>query len=69
MDLSFLYIFKDSYQTFINIFIIVFIAFFGWKTLSAIIKKKLDGLDNSKESYEDNDEYIYKNLIRIFENI
>jgi len=49
MDLSFLNIFKDSYQTFINIFIIIFIAFFGWKTLSAIIKKKLDSLENSKD--------------------
>ena len=49
MDLSFLNIFKDSYQIFINIFIIIFIAFFGWKTLSAIIKKKLDSLENSKD--------------------
>ena len=49
MDLSFLNIFKDSYQIFIKIFIIIFIAFFGWKTLSAIIKKKLDSLENSKD--------------------
>ena len=49
MDLSFLNIFKDSYQIFINIFIIIFIAFFGWKTLSAVIKKKLDSLENSKD--------------------
>ena len=49
MDLSFLNIFKDSYQIFINIFIIIFIAFFGWKMLSAIIKKKLDSLENSKD--------------------
>ena len=49
MDLSFLNIFKDSYQIFINIFIIIFIAFFGWKTLSTIIKKKLDSLEASKD--------------------
>ena len=49
MDLSFLNIFKDSYQIFINIFIIILISFFGWKTLSAIIKKKLDSLESSKD--------------------
>ena len=49
MDLSFLNIFKDSYQTLLNIFIIIFIGFFGWKTLSTIIKKKLDSLDDSKD--------------------
>ena len=49
MDLFFLNFFKDSYQTFINIFIIIFIGFFGWKTISVLIKKKLDGLDNSKD--------------------
>ena len=49
MDLSFLNIFKDSYQIFINIFIIIFIGFFGWKTLSTIIKKKLDSLESSKD--------------------
>ena len=49
MDLSFLNIFKDSYQIFLNIFIIIFIGFFGWKTLSTIIKKKLDSLDDSKD--------------------
>jgi len=49
MDISFLNIFKDSYQIFLNIFIIIFIGFFGWKTLSTIIKKKLDSLDDSKD--------------------
>ena len=49
MDLSFLNIFKDSYQVFVNIFIIIFIGFLGWKTLSTLIKKKLDSLDNSKD--------------------
>jgi small conductance mechanosensitive channel len=49
MDLTFLNIFKDSYQIFLNIFIIIFIGFFGWKTLSTIIKKKLDSLDDSKD--------------------
>ena len=49
MDLSFLSFFKDSYQTLINIFIIIFIGFFGWKTISVLIKKKLDGLDSSKD--------------------
>ena len=49
MELSFLNIFKDSYQIFLNIFIIIFIGFFGWKTLSTIIKKKLDSLDDSKD--------------------
>jgi len=49
MDLSFLNIFKDSYQTLLNLFIIIFIGFFGWKTLSTIIKKKLDSLDDSKD--------------------
>ena len=42
MDLNFLNIFKDSYQTFVNIFIIIFIGFFGWKTLSTLIKKKIE---------------------------
>ena len=49
MDLSFLNIFKDSYQIFVNIFIIIFIGFLGWKTLSTLIKKKLDSLDSSKD--------------------
>ncbi len=49
MDLSFLNIFKDSYQVFVNIFIIFFIGFLGWKTLSTLIKKKLDSLDSSKD--------------------
>tara|TARA_B100001123_G_scaffold17883_1_gene20192 strand:- start:246 stop:1151 length:906 start_codon:yes stop_codon:yes gene_type:complete len=49
MDLSFLNIFKDTYQIFINIFIIIFIGFFGWKTLSTLIKKKLDSLENTKD--------------------
>ena len=49
MDLSFLNIFKDSYQVFVNIFIIIFIGFLGWKTLSTLIKKKLDSLDSSKD--------------------
>ena len=49
MDIFFLDFFKDSYQIFINIFIIIFIGFFGWKTLSVLIKKKLDGLDSSKD--------------------
>ena len=49
MDLNFLNIFKDSYQVFVNILIIVFIGFFGWKTLSTLIKKKLDSLENSKD--------------------
>ena len=49
MDLNFLNIFKDSYQTFVNIFIIIFIGFFGWKTLSTLIKKKLNNLEGSKD--------------------
>ena len=49
MVLSFLNIFKDSYQVFVNIFIIIFIGFLGWKTLSTLIKKKLDSLDSSKD--------------------
>ncbi len=49
MDLNFLNIFKDSYQIFVNILIIIFIGFFGWKSLSTLIKKKLDSLDNSKD--------------------
>ena len=49
MDLSFLNIFKDSYQILTNIFIILFIGFFGWKTLSVLIKKKLDSLESSKD--------------------
>ena len=32
-----------------NIFIIIFIGFLGWKTLSTLIKKKLDSLDSSKD--------------------
>jgi len=49
MDLNFLNIFKDSYQTFVNIFIIIFIGVFGWKTLSTLIKKKLNNLEGSKD--------------------
>ena len=49
MDLNFLNIFKDSYQTFVNIFFIIFIGFFGWKTLSTLIKKKLNNLEGSKD--------------------
>ena len=49
MDLSFLNIFKDSYQVFVNIFIIFFIGFLGWKTLSTLIKKKLNSLESSKD--------------------
>ena len=49
MDLSFLNIFKDSYQTLLNIFIIIFIGFFGWKTLSTLINKKLESLESSKD--------------------
>ena len=49
MDFNFLNIFKDSYQTFVNIFIIIFIGFFGWKTLSTLIKKKLNNLEGSKD--------------------
>ena len=49
MDLSFLNIFKDSYQVFVNIFIIFFIGFLGWKTLSTLIKKKLESLESSKD--------------------
>ena len=49
MDLSFLNIFKDFYQIFLNIFIILFIAFFGWKTLSTLIKKKIESLEDSKD--------------------
>ena len=45
MDLSFLNIFEDSYQTLLNIFIILLTGFVGWKTLSTLIKKKLDSLD------------------------
>ena len=49
MDLNFLNIFKDSYQILINIFVVIFIGFFGWKTLSVLIKKKLDSLESSKD--------------------
>jgi small conductance mechanosensitive channel len=49
MDLSFLNIFKDTYQNLINIFIIFFIGFLGWKTLSTLIKKKLESLESSKD--------------------
>ena len=49
MDLSFLNIFKDTYQNLINIFIIFFIGFCGWKTLSTLIKKKLESLESSKD--------------------
>ncbi len=49
MDLSFLNIFEDSYQTLLNIFIILLTGFVGWKTLSTLIKKKLDSLENSKD--------------------
>ncbi len=48
MDLSFLYIFKDSYQNFINIFVILIVSFFGWKGISSLIKKKLNNLEGSK---------------------
>jgi len=48
MDLSFLYIFKDSYQNFINIFVILIVSFCGWKGISSLIKKKLNNLEGSK---------------------
>ena len=48
MELSFLNIFKDSYQNFINIFIILIVSFFGWKGISSLIKTKLNTLDDSK---------------------
>ena len=32
-----------------NIFIIFFIGFLGWKTLSTLIKKKLNSLESSKD--------------------
>ena len=49
MDLSFLNFFKDSYPVIVNIFIIIFVGFAGWKTLSTLIKKKLESLESSKD--------------------
>ena len=49
MDISFLNFFKDSYQEFLNIFIILSVGFFGWKAISTIIKKKLASLETSKD--------------------
>tara|TARA_B100000029_G_scaffold351654_1_gene344142 strand:- start:3473 stop:4369 length:897 start_codon:yes stop_codon:yes gene_type:complete len=48
MDLSFLNIFKDSYQNFANIIVILMVSFFGWKGISSLIKKKLNSLEDSK---------------------
>ena len=65
MDLSFLNYFKDSYQTIVNISIIMFAGFFGWKTLSTLIKKKLDSIDNSKDEAQNQ---RVNTLFRILKN-
>ena len=65
MDLSFLNIFKDTYQIFVNIFIIIFIGFFGWKTLSTLIKKKLSNIDVSKDEAQNQ---RVNTLFRILKN-
>mgnify|MGYP001323542649 FL=1 len=65
MDFSFLNFFEDSYQVFLNIFIIIFIGFFGWKTLSTLIKKKLSNIDVSKDEAQNQ---RVNTLFRILKN-
>ena len=65
MDFSFLNFFEDSYQVLLNIFIIIFIGFFGWKTLSTLIKKKLSNIDVSKDEAQNQ---RVNTLFRILKN-
>jgi len=65
MDLSFLNIFKDNFENFINIFIIIFVGFFGWKAISTIIKKKIDTIESSKDEAQSQ---RINTLVRILKN-
>lgn len=49
MDLSFLSIFENYYQSFFNIIVILLLGFIGWKSLSILIKKKLDSTEDLKD--------------------
>ena len=49
MDFSFLNLLKDHYQSIVNILVICILGFFTWKTVSILIKKKL----NTKQDVKD----------------
>ena len=49
MDFSFFNIFADHYQSIINIFVVVILGFVGWKTISILIKKKLNSAQKIKD--------------------
>ena len=49
MDFSFLNFLKDHYQSIVNILVICILGFFTWKTVSLLIKKKL----NTKKEVKD----------------
>ena len=49
MDFSFLNLLKDHYQSIVNILVICILGFFTWKTVSILIKKKL----NTKKEVKD----------------
>ena len=49
MDFSFLNFLKDHYQSIVNILVICILGFFTWKTVSILIKKKL----NTKKEVKD----------------
>ena len=49
MDFSFLNLLKDHYQSIVNILVICILGFFTWKTVSLLIKKKL----NTKKEVKD----------------
>ena len=49
MDFSFFNIFTDHYQSIINIFVVVILGFVGWKTISILIKKRLNSTQEIKD--------------------
>ena len=52
MDFSFFNIFADHYQSIINIFVVVILGFVGWKTISVLIKKKLNSAQKIKDEVQ-----------------
>ena len=52
MDFSFFNIFADHYQSIINIFVVVILGFVGWKTISILIKKKLNSTQKIKDEVQ-----------------
>ena len=52
MDFSFFNIFTDHYQSIVNIFVVVILGFVGWKTISILIKKKLNSTQKIKDEVQ-----------------